>query len=365
MNPFVNAEEHRLRAFWRLLIQFSLFFIGGLLFGLFLSLTALLVMLISGLIPSAVATDPNALAALLNQKIVNFPFLQTVDALFTLALMVFSYWLAARFLDRRSLADFGFHFGGRWWGDLAFGLLLGGLLMGLIFTVELASGWIEIEGTLSSHDVGLSFWPGLIQAGILYVCVGIYEEMLFRGYQLRNLAEGFNLPTVGPRASLWMAYLLSSLIFSLLHLGNPHATAASTLNLIAAGLFLGLGYVLTGELSISIGLHISWNFFQGNVFGFPVSGGNPPVSFLAIRQVGPDLWTGGAFGPEAGLVGLLALLLGGLFVLWWVRRTRRDLRLQHRLAQYRPPAAGRVTSGDSKTDPLHGLQLKQGGSPSA
>lgn len=365
MNLFVNPEERRLRAFWRLLIQFAIFFIGGLLFGLFLSLSALLIMLVSGLIPAAVATDPNALATLINQKIVNFPFLQAVDALFTLVLMLFTYWLAARYLDHRPLSDYGFHFGAHWWRDLAFGLLLGSLLMALIFAAELTAGWLKVDGTFASHDVGLPFWPGLIQAGVLYLCVGIYEEMLFRGYQLRNLAEGFNLPAVGPRASLWTAYLLSSLIFGLLHLGNPHATAASTLNLIAAGLFLGLGYVLTGELAISIGLHISWNFFQGNVFGFPVSGGVPPVSFLAIRQAGPNLWTGGAFGPEAGLVGLLALLLGGLLVLWWVRRTHGDLRLQIRLAQYRPPAAGRAAAGNAQTDPLPTLRLKQGGSPSA
>jgi membrane protease YdiL (CAAX protease family) len=110
----------------------------------------------------------------------------------------------------------------------------------------------------------------------------------------------------------------------------------STLNLVIAGLFLGLGFILTGDLAISIGLHITWNIFQGNVFGFPVSGTTPIVSFIGINQKGPDLVTGGAFGPEAGLIGLAALLLGSFFILVWVYATRKKISLAQSLAIYTP-----------------------------
>jgi membrane protease YdiL (CAAX protease family) len=89
--------------------------------------------------------------------------------------------------------------------------------------------------------------------------------------------------------------------------------------LIGAGLFLAFGYLRTRQLWLPIGLHIGWNFFEGPVFGFAVSGTG---SFTLIRQVptGPDLLTGGAFGPEAGLIVIPALLLGGLLIYWYTRK---------------------------------------------
>jgi hypothetical protein len=102
-----------------------------------------------------------------------------------------------------------------------------------------------------------------------------------------------------------------------------------------AGLFLGLGYILTGELALPIGLHLTWNFFQGNVFGFPVSGMASTASFLQIEQGGPVLWTGAAFGPEAGLMGMTAILLGAVLILGWVWLTRGKATLDEHLGQYR------------------------------
>ena len=104
------------------------------------------------------------------------------------------------------------------------------------------------------------------------------------------------------------------------------------------GIFLGMGYVLTGSLAIPIGTHITWNFFQGNVFGFPVSGTTFfPVTFAAIEQSGPDAWTGGSFGPEGGLMGLLAILLGILAVAVWVRLRYGKLTLFTDIARYHRP----------------------------
>ena len=87
-----------------------------------------------------------------------------------------------------------------------------------------------------------------------------------------------------------------------------------------AGLFLGLAYVLTGELAIPIGLHITWNLFQGPVYGFPVSGTTARgAQVLVIEQGGPEAWTGGTFGVEGGLLCLLLTLLGSALIVGWVR----------------------------------------------
>jgi hypothetical protein len=94
--------------------------------------------------------------------------------------------------------------------------------------------------------------------------------------------------------------------------------------LVASGLFLASGYLRTRQLWLPIGLHIGWNFFEGPLFGFAVSGTGP---FTLIRQVptGPELLTGGAFGPEAGLIVLPALGIGLILINWYSYSCYRQL----------------------------------------
>jgi membrane protease YdiL (CAAX protease family) len=312
---FWNAAERRARAFWRLLGFALLFVLCTLVFGAVFGLAAML-----------------AAGGRLDLEATPFLLAGAAAALLSCLLSV---WLAGRFLDRRNFADFGLQLGRHWWADLAFGLALGALLMSAIFLAEYAAGWVRIDGTFQASQGGGSFFLAILAPAFLYLCVGIYEELLARGYLLRNLAEGFGAAALGSRSALVLAWVLSSALFGLGHAGNPNATLVSTLLLMLAGLFLGLGYVLTGELAIPIGIHITWNFFQGNVFGFPVSGTSVrQATFIAIEQRGPELWTGGMFGPEAGLVGLLALLAGSILIMAWVRRTRGAAALRNELANY-------------------------------
>ena len=207
----------------------------------------------------------------------------------------------------------------------------------LIFLVELALGWITIEKGFYNR-LPYPFWVALFSPLTLFLLVGIYEELLVRGYIMKNLAEGLGFHPLGSRVGMLLALLLSSALFGLLHAGNPNASTLSTFGLFLAGLLLGLPVLLTDELAIPIGLHITWNFFQGNVFGFPVSGtAVNRTTFIAVKQGGPDLWTGGAFGPEAGLLGFAAILVGVILIVWWVRRTRGTAGFRQSLAEYSPP----------------------------
>ena len=174
--------------------------------------------------------------------------------------------------------------------------------MTFVFLVEYSAGWIDVRTLFSVGLRDVPFVIAIIGPLAVFIVVGITEEILSRGYQLRNLAEGLNFPLIGPRWAIVMAWLISSSLFGLLHVFNPNSTWISTVYLMLAGIFLGLGLVLTGRLGLPIGLHITWNFFQGNVYGFPVSGNDfSSTTFIAIEQGGPDLWTGGAFGPGGGL----------------------------------------------------------------
>ncbi|MFP4344442.1 MAG: CPBP family intramembrane glutamic endopeptidase [Anaerolineales bacterium] len=330
---FWNSEEGRLRAFWRIVIFLILYIVGMLALSCVGSLVFTLLMMVGrGDISNLQNLDPAQITA-------QSPYLFALNAVISLVVLAMALPLAAAFLDRRPLADYGFHLGMKWWLDLLFGLFLGAVLMLGIFLVERAVGWATVTGTFVYPASLPSFAVAILIPFVTYLAVGIYEEVLMRGYLLLNLAEGFNFESVGFRLAIVLAWILSSSIFALAHVFNPNSSLVSTLNLALAGLFLGLPFILTGDLAASIGLHITWNFFQGNVFGFPVSGMGSSTSFIVIEQAGPSAWTGGAFGPEAGWIGIGAILVGSLLTLLWVRLLRDRLELYRPLAVYTPREA--------------------------
>lgn len=329
-NPFWNSEERRPRALWRLILQVALMLILQTVAGV----------IIIAISPQAIQTlaDPNQLTR------GSLPAI--LSTLATFLAIVLSIRFAGKWLDHRSFKEFGLHLNSKWWGDLFFGLALGAALMAFIFLVELAFGWVKINGTFQSTPPSQSFGMTAIYGIFFFLVVGIQEELMYRGYMLRNLAEGLNLQWLTPQSALILGYLISAIAFGGLHILNPDATMLSTINIMIAGLFLGLGLLLTGELALSIGLHITWNYFEGYVFGFPVSGITSAGNFLAIQQNGPNLWTGGAFGPEAGLISLVAMLAGAGLILAWVRWRRGPIALQTNLAEYTPESKFTIKEED-------------------
>jgi membrane protease YdiL (CAAX protease family) len=330
INPFFDAQERRLRAFWRLLLQLVLFVITVLIIG---RLTLGVFSLLGG------ETEVLAESALAF----------TVGIGISLVAAIISVQLAARFFDRRPLSGLGLRLDRNWWIDLGFGLSLGALLMTAIFLVELSAGWVTVTGTFEAVSGG-PFFPAVLAPLVIFLLVGFYEELIYRGYQLKNLAEGLNYPGLGgPKGAVVLAFAISSSIFGLGHFLNPNATIVSTINIAFAGLVLGLGYVLTGRLAIGIGFHITWNFFQNTVFGFPVSGIEPVgATFISIEQSGPRVFTGDIFGPEAGLIGVFALLVGGLLIALWVRVRSGKTAIETSLAEPPTAARGRTVTPDTE-----------------
>ncbi|MBN1438951.1 MAG: CPBP family intramembrane metalloprotease [Anaerolineales bacterium] len=341
LNIFWNPAERRLRALWRVLITDFLWLSLQIAIGAIAGFLILIGLALSGRLHlTELMSSQEDLMALLNSPVA-FLVMQFSVLLATLAVV----WPAGRFLDRRRFIGFGFHFSKRWWADFAFGLGLGGFLMGMVFLAELAAGWIRVEGFLMTAD-GEGFFPlEILPPLAVFVCVGISEELYHRGYRMKNFSEGLKGFWLGATGAIASAVILTSVFFGLMHSANPNVTVISVANLMAAGVFLALGYVFTGELALPIGLHITWNFFQGNVFGFPVSGLEPiGASFLAIRQGGPDAVTGGAFGPEGGWIGVGAMLIGSLLILLWVRATRGRLSPARELTE--SPARGEPSAAE-------------------
>lgn len=332
LSIFWNSQDRRLRAFWRLAIEGSIWFSLQIGVGLAAAVIILAAAVLTGWMPAqSIPGTSNQIMDLMTRPDITV-VLEVVTTLITFACV----WLAGRFLDRRKFTDFGFHLSARWWRDLGFGLFLGAALMTGLFLIESAAGWITVDGYLVTSQPGGSFPLALLAPIVLYLCVGFSEELSSRGYQLKNLAEGMTGTRFGAAGAIFAATVISSIGFGFLHAANPNISLISILNLMVAGVFLATGYILTGELALPIGIHITWNFFQGNVFGFPVSGLDPVgAQFIVLRQGGPNGLTGGAFGPEGGVIGLAAMLLGILLIILWARITRGKFALAKELAEYR------------------------------
>lgn len=236
---------------------------------------------------------------------------------------------ASRWLDRRTPADLGFAMDRGWWCDLAAGLALGAALQTSVFLTQVAAGWTTVADIGGPGVVG-----GLVLGALVMAWVGFYEELWFRGYYLTNLAEGLvALPRVTARRAVVAATALTALGFGAVHAANANATAVSTALVVGYGGYLALGYLLTGELALPVGFHAAWNYTQGFVYGFPVSGYALDTSLLVTETNGPVALTGGAFGPEAGLVGAAWATASLAALWWWIRRTRGDVRLRAAIAR--------------------------------
>lgn len=283
---FVSSQDGRLRAGWRIAFFVALHF--SLIFLLYLPVAALAgqAILESGTRSMLVAGMVNAVSVGL------------------------AAWVSRRTLDRKSVESLGFP-PERLWQDMGAGILIGGLMISAAAAVALLAGWVSFEG-FRWEQVGEPAWGlDVLNMFLLFLLTGITEELQFRGYIMQNIEEG-----LGTR---W-AVLLSSAIFALLHFANPGASqAAPLLGLYLAGIFFAFAYLRTRTLWLATGLHIGWNVFINTVFGFPVSGIDTP-GLLVPRVSGPEIWTGGSFGPEAGLLLLPALAVGVALVLLAARK---------------------------------------------
>lgn len=305
---FLHGDERRLRAGWRLLLGVLTYIVAGVV--------AVLTVGFVGMVGAALlpATRTQALPfAFAGQLFWNVA---------ATALLVVLAW----YVDSRTIPDVGLG-GDGWWPNLGFGLVLGVLMTSAVFAVELATGLLTVQDALVTRPglglSGLSFPVAIVLTALLFLAVGVGEEMFFRGYLMTNLAEGLNgLGPIGPRTALGIAALLTSGIFGVVHLGNANATLVSALNITVVGLFLAGAYIVTEDLGVSIGIHITWNFSLSSVYGFPVSGITTPATIIDVRQTGDPVITGGPFGPEAGLVVYLALAVAIGLTGLWVRRTQ-------------------------------------------
>ncbi len=292
---FINPATRRLRSGWRVLIYVTVLALPNLIIGLLLK-----------------ATSPPPSSAVSNSFDVSWSMIAVYAV--TNVWVVFVSIAAFRWLDGASWHAWGFLLHSGWSRDLGAGLLIGFAMIGAVVGLQLLGGGTRL------HAANSNSWRGIIAATVLLWLAAAFEELVFRGYAFQTLLR--DVPT-------WVPIVILNVFFGLAHWTNPSRTTFSTINTALAGVWLALAVMRTRSLWLATGLHFSWNWTMGVLFGLPVSGMRLPNTFLFASSVEPLWLTGGSYGSEGGITATLAF---SLCALWIWRTTKLRVASQTELA---------------------------------
>lgn len=267
-------NERELRAGWRLLIYLLLFtlFASG---GIFLTIALHFPQVTRGGITAAAMLVQEAVGA--------------IAAMAAAAIL-------AR-LERREFGAYGLPgaeaFGARFWQGMFWGIVM---ITAMIFLIRLLGGFSF--GEMALH--GSAVWRYAALWGLVFLCVGFFEEFLFRGYAQFTLATGLEF---------WPAATMLSAAFGALHLANGGEDRVGAASVFVIGMFFCLTLRRTGNLWFAVGLHASFDWGETFLFSVPNSGIVAPGHLLHSSFHGPAWLTGGTVGPEGSVMafGVLAV----------------------------------------------------------
>lgn len=226
---------------------------------------------------------------------------EMIISIFTCGGTALLLYLFMKYIDEKTFINLGFQIKGRK-NDILVGLGLPALFMVI--------GYIVLISLDQISYMSVSFKAlDMFSSVVLFIAVALTEEMLFRGYILRNLMRSYNK---------YLALAISSVLFALMHGVNPNISWFSMIDLTLAGLALGISYIYTKNLWFPIAFHFSWNFIQSHL-GFNVSG-QDFYSMIETSFSSETLLNGGAFGFEGSILSIIAELLTIAFVMYYYKR---------------------------------------------
>ena len=200
----------------------------------------------------------------------------------------------ARFVDHQPLSTYGISLHKGWLRDFAVGMVIAAGMLLVMVAACVVLGNIEMFWN------GLSMLSALLALTAILLGAAAFEEIVFRGYPLQALMKGIGA---------WPAAILMSILFGIVHAGNPNASRLGIINTILAGGVLSAAYLKTRSLWFPYGIHLAWNAGLGLVLGFSLSGLNI-ASLWTTNVKGQEILTGGGYGPEGGIVGTIAFVTG-------------------------------------------------------
>lgn len=241
----------------------------------------------------------------------NKDLLSLLITLFSFAFISLLVFFRVKVIEKRSFSSIGFN-KNNWLKKYSLGFLIGLAMMSIIVLILFPFGYITVEKN-PIQPVGISAIASVLVILFGWIIQGATEEIVTRGWLLNVLSTKYNIG---------VGLLISSTLFGLMRLTNPNVNYIAVINIILVGLFYGLYVIKTNDLWAVCGMHSAWNFAQGNIFGFKVSGLDVSVgSLIDLNLVGSDFVTGGIFGPEAGITATF-ILLASIGILLFIDKKR-------------------------------------------
>lgn len=215
-----------------------------------------------------------------------------------------------KFVERKPLYEMGFKRGMKSAKDFIVGLIFGAASISAVFAILLIFNNVSLVHSIGKPHFNMNALNGFV----LCIMTGFAEETFFRGYCLKSICE---------KNSKLMAAVISSILFSALHSENPNVTPLFFINVALVGMLFSY-MALKVNIWLPIGFHSMWNYFEGNVWGFPNSG-IVTKGIYDTKLVSSNIINGGLVGPEGGLAATFIILIGLLAV--YLIKGKKDLKL--------------------------------------
>jgi uncharacterized protein len=220
--------------------------------------------------------------------------------------MMLAGYIVCRFIEKRPYDSLGLPLRLQGIKELAIGMVVGFGLISLTMLLLVVTHAYAFHGANEGLADALKY--GVLM-GFGFTCVGLFEEIFFRGYLLQNLADGVGIK--------W-AIFISSFVFAAVHAGNPGENIVGLIDVFAAAILLMACILKTKSMWLAIGVHMAWDWGQSFFYGVADSGTRIPGYLLKSQPHGPSWLSGGTVGPEGSIFAVIVCLLGAV----WIYRAR-------------------------------------------
>lgn len=297
-------KEGKVRSGWKIVLVLAIALAGSIISSAILGGVTGALMTASGDMIVRSMTDVTYTAR--GESILRI--VNTVGMLLQEIMFIMTPIIAWKLIMKRKLTDMGFPALKSHTAELVIGLVIGIVSISVVFAAMVLAGQAQVESWTPR------FTTSQLVYVFIYISVGFAEEIYTRGFVMSALRQ---------TKSKLVVVIVSSVLFALMHSANPGIGLLPYINLALFGVFTAYIYIRSGNIWMCIGYHITWNYFQGYVFGFKVSGTNSQGMLTTVFPKDTIL-NGGAFGPEGGLFVTIVILLGILFVKLYYKNSQFD-----------------------------------------